>query len=168
MTWSGHLAVAGLTLTFTDRPEIIIPLNLGLHYALDFIPHAEWHTFDTERHNRPAAVIVTLLDVLLTLALIGWFVNLFGTTLTVIAFGAAILPDLYRGLVERWQRYPIIYQLWWLDAFSHTWPAQPTHPISTTDWSQTATLKTPLWLKLTFQLLALALPIVLIRSYFLQ
>lgn len=165
MTWSGHLAVAGLTLTFIDRPEILIPLNLGLHYGLDFIPHAEWHTFDTERHNRPAAVAITVADIVITIALIVWFVSLFGALLTTMTTVAALLPDLYRVLVERWQRYPIIYQLWWLDAFSHTWPTRPEYPLSKTDWSQTITLKTPLWLKLGFQLVVLVVPIILILHF---
>lgn len=149
MTFSGHVAVTGLTLQLTSDPITLITVNLALHPILDAIPHAEWSTF---RGSRPKAIAITLFD-LIVAGLYIWqlFVRLHQPAgLIVAALLAGVWLDILDPLAARC--WPPLHRF---HVFTHSWPEPPDKPIN---WSKTVTGKTPLWVKLVVQNLLVAIP----------
>jgi len=149
VTFSGHVAITGLTLQLTRDPGILVGVNMALHPILDAIPHAEWSTF---RDSRFKAVAITVFDFVIA-GLYIWqlFIHLDRPAwLILLSVLSGIWMDVIHPIAARyWHRLHDFH------VFTHSWPLWPDKSI---DWSKTVTGKTPLWVKLVFQNLLVVVP----------
>ena len=149
MTVSGHVAVTGLTLQYTNDLRVVVAMNMALHLLLDMVPHAEWSTF---REDMPKAVLITAVDLLVS----GWYIVVLFQRLDkpwwFITTGivSGLWLDILTPFSSQW--FPALHRL---HLWTHSWPLPPDDPI---DWSKTITGPTPVWCKLLIQTLCVLIP----------
>ncbi|MBI2589552.1 hypothetical protein HYW32_00750 [Candidatus Berkelbacteria bacterium] len=147
MTISGHIAVTGLTLAFVPEPSAIIAANLLIHPLLDMIPHAEWYSFP-KREEWWKMGGVTSVDILTSIWLVDYFLRIFTTLSPFLIFGAILAGlwlDILHPFLDKFYR-----PLWRFHIYCHTIPTW--FGDKAVDWSKTISGKTPVLIKLAFQI----------------
>lgn len=142
MTFSGHVAVTGVTLCYIKDPKLILLANLVAHPLLDAIPHAEWATF---QETKWLMIAITVFDILVACGYIQQlFVHTQQPTFLILA---ALVAGMWMDILDP------VFRVWCpplrlLHLYTHTWPHPPVEHI---EWSKTVTGTTPLWIKLVIQ-----------------
>ncbi|TSC94242.1 MAG: hypothetical protein Athens101428_395 [Candidatus Berkelbacteria bacterium Athens1014_28] len=145
MTSSGHIATSAIIFHFTGDPYTVVAANLVAHPIVDAIPHAEWSTF---KSSKTKMVVVTALDIAVSVGLMMIIFAKFGWQLALLAIIAGMWIDVIDFLtLVRWKKFRFLHELF------HTWPRSAVAPIN---WQETLTGRTPTWIKFAVQIVMVA------------